>query len=126
METVSNQKPREGTALWLLKILGGFLIVFLLGLHFVVNHLVAPNGLLSWSEVVRYYQNPIIPIIEGIFLVVVIAHSLIGLRGIILDLNPSDRVLRIVDVLFLTVGTAAAIYGIWLLTVVASFGRAAG
>lgn len=122
--SISRPKPREGAGLWLVKVLGGFLIVFLLGLHFVINHLVAPNGLLNWADVVAYYQNPIIPIVEVMFLVVVVAHSLIGVRGILLDMNPSERVLRVLDVLFWIVGAAAVVYGAWLIMVVVGFGRA--
>ncbi len=124
MESVSKPKAREGAGLWLVKILGGFLIIFLLGLHFIINHLVAPNGLLNWSDVVKYYQNPIIPVIEVAFLVVVVAHSLIGTRSILLDLNPSNKVLRLLDALFWIVGVVAVIYGVWLITVVVGFGKA--
>lgn len=123
METTRPSQNREKTWLWLYKIIAGVLIVFLLGLHFVINHLVAPEGLLSWSDVVAYYQNPIIPIIEIIFLIVVVSHSLIGLRSIILDLNPSAAILRGVDILFMVVGVVSIAYGIWLVTVIISFGR---
>lgn len=123
MET-SNARPREGTALWLIKIVAGLLIVLLLGLHFIVNHLVAAEGLLSWADVVAYYQNPIIPIIEIIFLIVVVGHSLIGTRSIILDMNPAHKTLRILDWIFVVLGSAAVVYGIWLVFVIISFGNA--
>ena len=123
METTHPPKTRERTWLWLYKIVAGLLIVFLLGLHFVVNHLIAPNGLLSWEEVVAYYQNPIIPMIEIVFLLVVISHALIGLRSIILDLNPSVKLLRRLDIFFVLLGVASSVYGIWLVTVIISFGR---
>lgn len=123
METTMKSKPREGTGLWLVKVILGGLIVLLLGLHFIVNHMVAPQGLLSWADVVKYYQNPIIPAIEIIFLIVVVAHSLIGTRSVILDMNPSNTVLKVLDVLFWVVGIAAVVYGIWLVTVIVGFGR---
>lgn len=119
-EYISRPKPQESTWLWLWKIIGGLLIVFLLGLHFVVNHLVAPGGLLSYNDVVAYYQIPIIPILEGIFLLVVLSHSLIGLRSIILDLNPKPAFLRWLDIIIAAAGIVASIYGIWLLIVVSS------
>jgi len=124
MQSLYAPKSREGFGLWLYKIIAGVLIVLLLGLHFIINHMVAPQGLLSWSDVVAYYQNPIIPIIEVIFLIVVVSHALIGLRSIILDLNPSARLLRLLDGLFVVVGLASIVYGIWLVTVVVSFGKA--
>ncbi len=115
-------KAREGAGVWIFKIFAGLFIVLLLGLHFVVNHLVAPGGLLSYADVVAYYQIPIIPIIEGIFLILVVSHALVGLRSIILDLNPSDRALKIVTNVLWVIGIAAVIYGIWLLVVMAGRG----
>ena len=123
METIQRTPTREKTGLWLYKIIAGLLIVVLLGLHFVVNHLVAPTGLLSWADVVAYYQNPIIPIIEIVFLIVVISHALIGLRSILLDLNPPARLLHYLDIFFVLLGIGASAYGIWLVMVVVSFGR---
>jgi succinate dehydrogenase / fumarate reductase membrane anchor subunit len=122
VNTRSTPKPREGAFLWLFKIVAGILIVVLLGLHFLVNHLFAPQGLLSHAEVITYYQNPIIPAVEILFLVTVIAHSLVGLRSIILDLNPSERVLKILDILFWLAGIGFSIYGIWLALTIAQMG----
>jgi succinate dehydrogenase / fumarate reductase, membrane anchor subunit len=121
MSIPSEPKARENASLWMIKIFAGLLIVVLLGLHFIVNHMVAPNGLLSWADVVRYYKNPIIPIVEVLFLIAAVSHSLIGTRSILLDLKPGRRLLQILDVIFIGVGVTAVIYGIWLVVVVASF-----
>jgi len=118
----SAAKKFEGTGRWLIKIIAGLFIVVLLGIHFVVNHLVAPGGLLTYSDVVRYYQNPIVVAMEITFLVVVITHSFLGLRSIMLDLNPSQRVLKIIDTTLLVIGAAAVSYGIWLALTIASRG----
>ncbi len=123
IETRSAPKAREGTWLWLFKIVAGVLVVALLGLHFLVNHLFAPTGLLTHAEVVTYYQNPIIPVIEVAFLLLVISHSLVGLRSIVLDLNPSDRVLKVIDILFWLAGIGFSIYGVWLAIAIAQLGR---
>jgi succinate dehydrogenase / fumarate reductase membrane anchor subunit len=120
LDTPSVPKPREGTWLWLFKIAAGLLIVLLLGLHFVINHLVAPTGLLTYADVVAYYKVPIVPVVEVIFLVFVVSHALVGLRSILLDLNPSDRLLKAVDVLFWLVGAVSIVYGIWLVIEIAS------
>lgn len=113
--TRSVRKPREGALLWLYKIVAGLLIVVLLGVHFIVNHLVAPGGLLTYADVIRYYQNPVIPIMEVAFLVFVISHALVGLRSILLDLNPSNRLLKITDGIFWLAGIGFTVYGIWLI-----------
>jgi hypothetical protein len=44
------------------------------------------------------------------------------LRGILLDLNPSRSVLRILDAVLVIVGVVAVVYGIWLLGVVVAQG----
>ncbi len=98
MITPSHPKPREGAFLWSLKLIGGLLIVLLLGLHFVVNHLIAPDGLLNYDEV-------------------------LGLRSIILDLNPTARSLTIIDGVFILAGSTAIIYGTWLAIHIVQLGR---
>ena len=119
LETPSIPKKREGTWLWLYKIAAGLLIVVLLGVHFVVNHLVAPTGLLTYNDVIRYYKTPIVPIMEIAFLVFVVSHALVGLRSILLDLNPSNQVLKVFDIFFLLLGSGSIIYGIWLVIQIA-------
>jgi len=119
---IPNTRSGENTWLWLLKILTGTLLVILLGTHLVVNHFVSENGLLTYADVIAYYQNPIIPIMEICFLAAVVSHSLIGLRGIILDLKPSRSLLKIIDTVLVLGGISVVIYGIWLVTVIVSRG----
>jgi succinate dehydrogenase / fumarate reductase membrane anchor subunit len=109
-------KPGESTWLWLIKIITGVLIIGILVLHFIVNHYLGPEGLLTFDEILQYYRNyPIVPIMEGFFLVFVVSHSLIGVRSIILDLNPSRQFLRVLDVILVVIGVVSIVYGIWLL-----------
>ncbi len=61
---------------------------------------------------------------EGAFLIFVVSHALLGMRGIILDLDPVPTLLRAIDAALIVLGVAAAGYGLWLLQVVAA--RAAG
>jgi len=118
----SLPKRYEGSGRWLIKIISGLVIIFFLGLHYVVNHLVASGGLLTYADVVAYYQNPIIPIMEIAFLAVVICHSFLGVRSILLDLHPSPIVMKIANLALFTVGIAAIIYGTWLALTIASRG----
>lgn len=122
IETKSSPKPNEGVWLWLLKILSGLLIVFFLGTHFFINHLTgtAEGGQLTFQEILKMYTRPGYLILEGLFLTTVISHGLIGLRGVILDLNLSRGIMKTLDALFLLVGVVAVGYGIWLLSAVAS------
>lgn len=127
--TSTNPNPpniREGVWLWLYKIVAGALILVLLGVHFAVNHLLAPTGLLNYADVVRYYTHPIVPLMEILFLVVVLSHALVGLRSILLDLHPSALLLRAADALFWLAGVGFSVYGIWLIWVIVQRGVGAG
>lgn len=117
-----NSKTPEGAWLWLYKIVAGILIIVLLGIHFVINHLVAPEGLLSYADVIRYYKVPFVPFMEITFLIFVVSHSLIGIRSIILDLAPSKRILTFVNWAAWLLGAFAITYGIWLVVVIQSKG----
>lgn len=118
----SGCKPQEGAWLWLLKIIAGLLIIVILGIHFYVNHLAAPGGLLSYADVLAYYQNPAVLVMEVLFLVFVVTHALLGLRSILLDLNPSKSLLRWINLGFLSIGIAAVGYGTWLVFFIAAKG----
>lgn len=111
----TGPKPGESSWLWLFKILSGLLIIAILVIHFLVNHFISSEALLSFDEVLEYYRNPIIPIMEGFFLVFVVSHSLIGMRSIFLDLNPSKTVMQVLDVVLIAIGSVSIVYGIWLL-----------
>lgn len=119
-----SRRPGENTWLWLTKIITGPLLLLILGLHLTVNHYLGStsSGLMTYEDVIRYFQNPIIVGIEILFLVTVVTHSLIGLRGILLDLHPSRKVLEISMWLLTIIGIAAVVYGIWLALTIASRG----
>ena len=122
-QNISVPRSGENTWLWLVKILTGPLLLILLGIHLTVNHFIGTaHGLLTYADVVAYYRNPIIPIMEILFLAAVVTHSLSGLRGIILDLKPSRTILNILDVILVVFGISVVIYGVWLITVIVSKG----
>jgi len=121
---LSGTRPKSGENfwLWLFKLVTGPLILVLIIVHFVVNHYVAEGGLLSYQEIIRYYQIWIVPVMEGIFLFLVVSHSLLGLRSVILDLKPSRGTMRILDGAFILLGIVSFVYGIWLINVIAQLG----
>lgn len=122
--TRTGSQPRETSSLWMIKALTGLLIIVILGVHFVVNHILGENALLTYQDIVRYYTNPIIPLMEIAFVIFVVSHSLIGLRGIILDLKPSASTTKVIDWAFVILGTVAVVYGIWLISRIVSAGMA--
>jgi succinate dehydrogenase hydrophobic anchor subunit len=121
---MSTPRPGETTWIWLVKIVTGPLLILVFILHLMVNHYIGslPSGLMTYNDIVHYYQNPIIPAVEILFLITVVTHSLIGLRGIILDMNPSRPVLRAINWFFSLLGIFSVIYGIWLVLAIASKG----
>ena len=121
IETKSVLKPDEGTGLWLVKVVLGIFIIVLLTVHLIVNHYVGEGALLTWQNVVDYFSNPWIVFMEITFLIVVVSHSLIGMRSIFLDLNPTRGSMKIIDWLLIILGAISIIYGVWLALKIASF-----
>jgi succinate dehydrogenase hydrophobic anchor subunit len=122
---VSGPRPGENTWIWLTKIVTGPLLLVILGLHLTVNHYLGSmsSGLMTYDDVIRYFQNPVIVAIEILFLVTVLTHSLIGFHGILLDLHPSRTLLLISTWFHVILWIASVAYGIWLALTIASLGR---
>lgn len=115
LEAQTGPKSGENVWIWLVKIITGLGIIVLLIIHFIVNHFVAEGGLLTHADVVAYYTNPWVILMEAVFLAFVVSHALIGTRSIILDLKPSPGVLRVIDWSFTLVGVVSVVYGLWLI-----------
>ncbi len=117
-------KPRsgEGAGLWFFKLLSGALILIVLIIHLVANHLIVEGGLLSYADVVSYYQTWIVPVMEIFFLIFVVSHALMGLRSILLDLRPSNTMLKVINWGLTVIGAGAIIYGTWLVIVITQLG----
>jgi succinate dehydrogenase hydrophobic anchor subunit len=119
-------KPEENsmnasfTLRWLVQAGLGIMLVLLLAIHLIVNHWAAPQGLLTYADVVRYYDTPGIAWMEAVFLMVVTAHCMLGLHSILLDLNWSARVTRVATRILTFVGLTTILYGIWLTRTLAS------
>jgi succinate dehydrogenase hydrophobic anchor subunit len=112
---ISQPKPGETSWLWLFKLVTGVLVVLILGTHLIVQHLVNPDGLLTFEQVVQWVTNPWVALMEGTFVVLAVIHALLGVRSVLLDLHPSQGAIRIIDITFSTIGVVAIIYGFWLL-----------
>jgi succinate dehydrogenase hydrophobic anchor subunit len=93
----------------------GIALVVLLAIHLIVNHWAAPQGLLSYADVIRYYDVAGIAWMESIFLIVVTGHCLLGLHGILLDLNLRPNLTRTFTLLLILAGGMAIVYGVWLI-----------
>ena len=90
MENPFAEEPKP-TAAWLWQVFTGIGLVILLGLHFIANHFIAKGGLRDFADVVAYLRNPVILVLEILFLLCVTSHALLGVRAILVDLGLSER-----------------------------------
>jgi succinate dehydrogenase hydrophobic anchor subunit len=95
-------------------------LLALLTLHMVANHFIVPKGLRNYAEVVDYLRNPVIVVLEVLFLVFVTWHAMLGVRAIIFDWGLSARAERIVTRVLTVVGVLTVVYGLWLTAVIVS------
>ncbi len=101
-------------AWWIVQAITGLLLILLLGLHMIAHHYVVEGGLRTFQDVVAYISNPIIFVLEVLFLIVVTPHAMLGLQSIILDLGPSESAERTITWIFRILTLVIIVYGIWL------------
>jgi succinate dehydrogenase / fumarate reductase membrane anchor subunit len=114
MQNNSTATGQRAGAIWLLQVVSGALLILVLGLHMVAHHFVVEGGLRDFADVVAYISNPLIYVIELVFLVVVTIHAMLGLRAILLDLGPGESAIRAINWLLTLVGIGIVAYGVWL------------
>ena len=113
MEDLSEQKPAPTTA-WLWQALTGVGLIVLLALHMMTQHFIAEGGIRDFAGVADYLRNPIVVLLELLFLVTVTAHALLGVRSILFDLGLSARAETAVSRVLLVAGILTVAYGMWL------------
>jgi succinate dehydrogenase hydrophobic anchor subunit len=99
----------------------GLALVVLATAHIVAQHFVVSGhgGLRTYHQVLEYVANPVMFVIECGFLFAVTIHAMLGLRGVLLDLHPSERIRRRLDGGLWTLGVLTIVYGLVLLTTLA-------
>ncbi|MFN2224532.1 MAG: hypothetical protein PVH65_11660 [Chloroflexota bacterium] len=117
----SEQTPKKktiqrnsATTVWIIQAISGLLLILLLGLHMIAHHFIVDGGLRTYQDVLDYISNPVIFILEVLFLIVVTPHAMLGLQGIVLDLGPSKRAERVIGWVFWILMIVVLAYGIWL------------
>jgi succinate dehydrogenase hydrophobic anchor subunit len=121
MATVDYRRGRS-TRVWRWTVGSGIALVVLAGMHMVAQHFVVDSvgGLRTYRQVLDYLHNPVIFVLECGFLFAVTIHAMLGLRGILHDLDPSPRACRAIDAGLWLVGTATIAYGLVLLVTLAA------
>jgi succinate dehydrogenase hydrophobic anchor subunit len=107
---------------WRWTVGSGVALVVLAAVHMVAQHFVVngEGGLRTYQQVLDYIANPIIFVLECGFLFAVTIHALLGVRGILLDLDPGPRVRRWIDPGLWALGTITVAWGLVLLITLAS------
>jgi succinate dehydrogenase hydrophobic anchor subunit len=100
----------------------GVALLVLVTVHMVANHFVVESigGLRTYRQVLEYIGNPVIFTVECFFLLVVTAHALLGLRGVLFDMGFGARARRRIDAGLWVLGVATAGYGFFLVGTLAS------
>jgi len=122
MATITSEKtaarktarPDSSAGIWIIQAVTGLLLILLLGLHMIAHHYVVEGGLRTYQDVVDYISNPIVFVLELLFLIVVTPHAMLGMQNIVLDLGPSESARRAIIWIFRILTIVVLGYGIWL------------
>ena len=117
MENPFAKEPKASWS-WLWQVFTGVALLVLLGLHFIANHFIARGGLRDFADAVSYLRNPIILVLEVLFLVVVTTHAMLGVRAIVLDFGLPERAEKRLGQALTVVGVLTVGYGLWLTWVI--------
>jgi succinate dehydrogenase hydrophobic anchor subunit len=100
----------------------GIALLALVTIHMVAHHFVVQQigGLRTYQDVLDYIGNPVMFVIELVFLVVVTIHAMLGLRSVLFDFGLSERSKRLVDRGLVVLGVLTVAYGFLLIGVLAS------
>ena len=124
LESQTRQPPtarrRSGTTAWLLQVISGVALLFLLGAHIVAQHFVVKGGLRDYAQVVSYLSNPVVLAVESLFVVVLIWHAMLGLRAVLLDFGFGPRGQAMITRCVIVLGLVTAGYSFWLIAALAA------
>lgn len=117
-----GRPERRSARLWWWTVGTGAALLVLVSIHMVANHFVVDEvgGLRTYQQVLSYLANPLVLVLEALLLVTVTIHGLLGVRSILLDLDPSPTARHRIDPALWALGAATVVYGLVLLLVLAS------
>jgi succinate dehydrogenase hydrophobic anchor subunit len=120
--TPIEHTPGHRSRTWKATAGSGVALLVLVTVHMVAHHFVVEEvgGLRTYAQVLDYIANPIIFVIEILFLVVVTTHAMLGLRSVLFDFGLSTRAKRMVARGLLVLGIVTVAYGVTLISVLAS------
>jgi succinate dehydrogenase hydrophobic anchor subunit len=97
-------------------------LLVLVTAHMVAHHFVVESvgGLRTYHQVLEYIGHPAIFTLECFLLLVVTAHALLGLRGVLFDMGFDARARRRIDAGLWVLGILTVGYGFFLVGTLAS------
>ena len=113
MENPFAQEPKASST-WYWQAFTGVALLLLLGLHFIANHFIATGGIRDFADVVSYLRNPIVLVLEVLFLIVVAIHAMLGVRAIVMDFGISGQAEKRLSQALTVIGVLTVGYGLWL------------
>jgi succinate dehydrogenase hydrophobic anchor subunit len=117
-----SERPSDrGSRSWRFTAMTGVGVLILVTVHMVAHHFVVESvgGLRSYEQIAEYIGNPVIFVIEAIFLVFVTWHAMLGLRSVLFDLGLSTAARRFANRALTVLGILTVAYGLTLITVLA-------
>jgi succinate dehydrogenase hydrophobic anchor subunit len=122
MATATRPGPSTRSRGWRWTAFTGVALLVLVTIHMVAHHFVVESigGLRTYADVLDYIRTPVIFVIEGVFLVVVTVHAMLGLRSVLLDFGLTERRRRLMGRSLVALGVVTVVYGFLLLGVLAS------
>ena len=109
-----EHEPNRAGAIWISQAISGLLLIVILATHMIAHHFIVEGGLRNYQQVLAYISNPLVFVLEVVFLFVATVHALLGVRAVILDLGLGTSAQRTADWILTILGGATLIYGTWL------------
>jgi len=116
MEKTSAKHVFEPLA-WLLQLITGILLAFLITIHFYVTHLESHEAI-SYAAVIERLSSPSYKIMYVLLLLFVSFHAFNGLRAILLDTNFGAKRRGFTNVVTMLLFLLAFFYGFYLLLII--------
>jgi len=122
---IRTERPtRRGsqTVVWRATAFTGIALLALITVHMVAHHFVVESvgGLRTYDQVLDYIANPVIFAIEGVFLIVVTVHAMLGLRSVLFDVATGERTRAWISRGLVALGALTVAYGLVLIGVLAA------
>jgi succinate dehydrogenase hydrophobic anchor subunit len=107
---------------WSVTAFTGLALVLLLAAHMIAHHFVVESvgGLRTYDQVLDYLANPVMFVIECLFLVFVTVHAMLGLRSVLFDLTTSAQARTWISRGLVVLGALTIAYGLLLVGILAS------